>query len=80
MLRRVGQISLSLRSLARGEGESAEALSQEDIPPDASRFTHTWDAEVSGLLPPVEKDQGVHTVTVSRGKTQQNFKFKKVEE
>ena len=80
VLRRVGQISLSLRSLARGEGESAEALSQEDILPEASGFTHTWDAEVSGLLPPVEKDQGVHTVTVSRGKAQQNFKFKKVEE
>ena len=80
VLRRVGQISLSLRSLARADGERADALSQEEILPEASGFTHTWDAEVSGLLPPVEKDQGVHTVTVSRGKAQQNFKFKKVEE
>ena len=80
VLRRVGQISLSLRSLARAEGESADALSQEDILPEASGFTHTWDAEVSSLLPPVEKDQGLHTVTVSRGKAQQDLKFKKVEE
>lgn len=80
VLRRVGQISLSLRSLARAENESSEALSQEDILPDASRFTHTWDAEVSGLLPPIDKERAVHTVTVSRGTAQQNFKFKKVEE
>lgn len=80
VLRRVGQISLSLRSLARAKYEPGAALSQEDILPDASGFTHTWDAEVSGLLPPIDKERAEHTVTVSRGTSNQKVKFKKVEE
>ncbi len=77
VLQRVGAISLSLRSLAKPDGQPTTAMTLDDSKPDASTFTHTWDAEVSSLLPPVDASKEKHVVNVTRQAKQESITFKR---
>ena len=65
LVQRLGQLSLSLRSLASADG-GGDAMTPSDSQPISNSRTHTWDAEVSGLLPPVSGVAG-NSVKVTRG-------------
>ena len=65
LVQRLGQLSLSLRSLASADG-GGDAMTPADSQPITNSRTHTWDAEVSGLLPPVSGVAG-NSVKVTRG-------------
>ena len=81
VVREIGRLSLSLRSLAKDEEELERLLNSEEplADPDPARgTTHTWDTEVSRLLwrPRASKSNTV-TVQVSRGGEIQELKFPK---
>lgn len=65
MLTRMGVLSLSLRSLRMVDGQGIEIYSPDDDLPVSNAQTHTWDAEVSRLVPPLNPT--VQTLTISRG-------------
>jgi pilus assembly protein CpaB len=65
MLTRLGVISLALRSLKMVDGQGIEIYSPDDDLPVSNAQTHTWDAEVSNLVPPLNPK--VETLTISRG-------------
>lgn len=67
----MGNLSLSLRSLANNDNENLE----NDLPL-ATRKNFTWDAEVSPLIPPVDAVQDKTTVRVSRGSNSTITEFK----
>jgi len=62
VLRRLGDLSLSLRSLANTEAENAGPTVNTEF--FAKRPSYTWDADVSALLPDVGS---ANTLSVSRG-------------
>ena len=69
-MRQLGVLSLSLRSLARDEEEllliaaGGEPLAE----PEPQRGeTHTWDSEVSLLIPSRQTAQSAPKITVARG-------------
>lgn len=65
MLGNMGGISLALRSLKMVDGQGIEIFSPDDNLPVSNAQTHTWDAEVSRLVPPLNPQ--VQTLTISRG-------------
>jgi len=65
MLGRMGVLSLSLRSLKMVDGQGLEIYNPRDDLPVSNAQTHTWDAEVSRLVPPLNPT--VQTLTISRG-------------
>lgn len=65
MLTRMGVLSLSLRSLRMVDGQGIEIYSPDDDLPVSNAQTHTWDAEVSRLVPPLNPT--VQTLTIIRG-------------
>lgn len=65
MLTRLGVLSLSLRSLRMVDGQGIEIYNPDDDLPVSNAQTHTWDAEVSRLVPPLNPT--VQTLTISRG-------------
>jgi pilus assembly protein CpaB len=73
--RQLGGLSLSLRPLQQNLAQSGDGQPLEVSKPETGT-THTWDSEVSRLLPPPHQNSDVQTVQVSRGdKTaSQNFR------
>lgn len=63
----LGSLTLSLRSLASENGSNDGDSDPAKAPPDDSITSHTWDAEVSRLLPPVDPEQAKTKVRLSRG-------------
>jgi len=67
LAKQMGDIALTLRSLAADDFEaSGQAGEQADQPLD-DVITATWDADVSGVLPPVDKSQAQTEVKLTRG-------------
>jgi pilus assembly protein CpaB len=71
MLTRMGRLSLALRSLRMEGGQTIEVFSPDDSAPISNQQTHTWDAEVSRLSPPINPPREVLTIT--RGRQNQVF-------
>ena len=73
--RQLGGLSLSLRPLQQdqpvGDGESLQA----SVPQTGT--THTWDNEVSRLLPPPDPVSDVQTVQISRGGKTASYNFRR---
>jgi len=67
LAKRLGEISLSLRSMAETESQGAAPRDAGDEPPNDDVVSYTWDTEVSKLLPPVNPDKEKTEVTLSRG-------------
>ncbi len=65
LLSRMGRISLAIRSLKMADTEGIEIYSPDDDLPVSNAQTHTWDAEVSRLTPPVNPP--IQKFSVSRG-------------
>ncbi len=65
MLGSMGGVSLALRSLKMVGGQGIEIFSPDDNLPVSNAQTHTWDVEVSRLVPPLNPQ--VQTLTISRG-------------
>lgn len=73
VLRQLGALSLSLRSLARADQDSDDSATELALP--VSGRTHTWDSDVSRLLPPVNAEGQYLQVTVARGSKISSLKF-----
>lgn len=73
LAQKLGNLSLSLRSLAQDE---AEGITENDLP-RATGKNFTWDAEVSPLIPPINEVKSKTLVRVSRGGTVQTNEFAK---
>lgn len=71
ILRRLGRISLVLRSLRFDENGEVEIMDPSDDLPISTEQTLTWDAEVSLLSPPVNPP--VQRFSVTRGRSTQVF-------
>lgn len=67
VIQQLGTLSLSLRSLAIKTGSEQLSVAR----------THTFDAEVSSLLPPLELGRNEFKVSVSRGADTQNVDFRR---
>lgn len=65
MLGVMGGLTLALRSLRMVDDNGLEILGPEDNLPLSNAQTHTWDAEVSRLVQPLNPP--VQTLTISRG-------------
>ena len=78
----MGAFTLSLRSLSEIDGEDPEnfAISKDDLQPDTNSATHTWDADVSNLVPPLDIGSTKHEITVSRADENQLVEFKRKKE
>jgi len=76
--RQLGGLSLSLRPLQKsGQEQVADGMSVlKDVPPK-SGTTHTWDSEVSRLLPPPNPRSDTQTVTLSRGDKTASYNFRR---
>jgi len=67
LAKQMGDIVLALRSLAAdGKERAATGSGQADLPLD-DRISATWDADVSGVLPPVDKAKAQTEVKLMRG-------------
>ena len=73
VLRQLGALSLSLRSLARVDQDGDDSATELAIP--VSGRTHTWDSDVSRLLRPVNAEGQYLQVTVARGSKISSVKF-----
>lgn len=73
--RQLGGLSLSLRPLQQedqaGDGQSLEVSKPE------TGTTHTWDSEVSRLLPPPNPKSDIQTVNISRGDKTASYNFRR---
>ncbi len=76
LAQKLGNLSLSLRSLAQ---DQAEGLTEDDLP-RATGKSYTWDAEVSPLIPPINEVKSKTLVRVSRGGAVQTNEFAKAHE
>ncbi|MFQ5534732.1 MAG: Flp pilus assembly protein CpaB [Sphingomonadales bacterium] len=75
VLRRLGSLSLSLRSLSPVARDETSEQSASAHP--ASGRSHTWDSEVSRLLPPVDGSGQYLQITVARGSEVSSLKFRR---
>jgi len=76
LAKRLGDISLSLRSLvAEGRDNGSARLNAGDVPPNDDVASHTWDADVSRLLPPITPEKTQKEVTLTRGSEVSTVEF-----
>jgi len=73
--RRMGEISLSLRGLLRPDGMAATALNRDDSRPNAVTNTHTWDSDISTILPPADGENAGARLTIARGAIAQDVEI-----
>ena len=64
VLQRMGNLTLALRSLPRSTDENGFTIAADEGVPTTSNPSHTFDAEISTLLPPLTEES---QMTVSRG-------------
>ncbi len=69
LITRMGRILLALRSLKMVDGQGIEIFSPDEDMPISNAQTHTWDAEVSRIVPPLNPP--VQQLVVSRGSQNQ---------
>lgn len=77
ILRRLGRLSITLRSLQAPDGEPLDSLNIDDTFPIDTQHTVTWDAETTPLIPPVDEERHTQKVVISNGGRQRTLKFKK---
>ncbi|WP_281301214.1 MULTISPECIES: Flp pilus assembly protein CpaB [unclassified Iodidimonas] len=65
ILSNLGELTLSLRSLAGQDGATASNKAGEGA--GMAKNSYSWDADVSSLLPPVDPNQNKNSVKLSRG-------------
>lgn len=79
VVRRLGSISLSLRSLSKPDGEDTTALMRDENMPYTDDKTVSWDADVSNLVAPLDIGSTRHQVIISRGSSSEIVEFKRKE-
>lgn len=67
LAKQMGEIALTLRSLASDDTEAAGESGEQEGRPLDDLITATWDADVSGVLPPVDRAQAQTEVKLTRG-------------
>ena len=79
--RQIGGLSLSLRPLRKNdqEQEVADGFQPFAVTIPETGKTHTWDSEVSRLLPPPHPKSDVQTVNLSRGGKNSSYQFRRQE-
>lgn len=76
--RQLGGLSLSLRPLQNtNQGLVADGASVVQDPKPRNGTTHTWDSEVSRLLPPPNPTSNTQTVKLSRGDKTASYNFRR---
>jgi pilus assembly protein CpaB len=78
--RQIGALSLSLRPLRKTDQQQvADGVEPFALTIPETGKTHTWDSEVSRLLPPPHPKSDVQTVKLSRGDKNSSYQFRRQE-
>jgi pilus assembly protein CpaB len=80
VVKRLGSLSLVLRSIKRPEGDEGGDMARDESMPISGAQTYSFDAEVSALSPPLDLGDSKQLVVISKGSQSQLVEFKRKEQ